>query len=346
MQRLMATRWPRLGWSAARREVRVGIVTALLVAAGVLAAAVLYAVPFDARTYVAEMSEAQSVRVGDDIRVAGVPVGTVKSLELRADRVVMRFTVRSNVFLGDQTSLDVRMLTIVGGHYVAVIPAGTKPIGQQHIPMDRVRLPYSLMQAFQDATQPLRAVDGDTLHRNLSALGDSLQQNPDSLRKLLDGVDTFVDVLDRQRSDVSKAVSLADEYLTAINGARGELRRLIEKINLLETLLVDHRAELRQAVEALDRVVNRLGGLQPAWESTLKPMAEQLSAAADRLRGLGDKLEPLITAVHDLLEKFQQMVLPDGQLGVDRSGSTITGDPAAVAALVGSVCVPVPGKAC
>ncbi|MGW4535505.1 MlaD family protein [Nocardia sp. NPDC004340] len=315
-----------------RRELRAGLVAAVVFAAGLLAAAVLYAVPFGARTYVAELSEAQSVQAGDDVRVAGVPVGTVKDLELRPDRVIMRFTVRSGVFLGDLTSLDIRMLTVVGGHYVAVVPAGTKPLGQQHIPSDRVRLPYSLIQAFQDATAPLRAMNGNTLRGNLSALAGSLEQSPGSLREVLNGVQGFVDVLDRQRADVSRAVALADEYVTAIDGARGELRRLIEKINLLETLLVNNRAELREAVRSLDRVVNRLGGLQPAWESTLKPMAEQLSTAATRLTELGGKLEPLITAVHGLLEKFQQLVLPDGQLGVTDVAAT--------------VCVPVPGKAC
>lgn len=317
----------------------------LAFAVALVAAAVVHSIPFGERTYVAELSEAQSVAVGDDVRVAGIPVGEVRSLDLRPDRVVMRFTVRSDVFLGDRTSLDIRMLTVVGGHYVAVVPAGTVPLGDQPIPMDRVRLPYSLMQVFQDATRPLQAVDGKTLRANVSALADSLEQSPDGVRRLLDGVTSFVDVLDRQRTDVSKAVALADEYLTAVDSARGELRRLIDKINLLETLLVDHRSELREAVESLDRVVNRLGGLQPAWESTLKPMATQLSLAAGQLRDLGDRLDPLVTSVQELLRKFQQLVLPDGRLGVDRAGTAVPGPPLDPA-LLPNVCVPVPGRTC
>lgn len=365
MQRLSG-RWPgrltlrtadRSASAVRRRELRLGLVGALFAVLVLVAAAVVYIVPIGQQSFTADLSEAQSVQVGDDVRIAGVPVGKVKSLRLYPDRVVMRFTVKSGVFIGDQSTLDVRMLTVVGGHYVALLPAGSAPLGDKVIPADRVRLPYSLMQVFQDAEQPIREIDGNALRRNLGDLATSLAQAPDSLRNLLGGIEQFVDTINRQRADVSKAIALTDEYTNAIDTARGSLHRLVDKVNLLETLLVNHRAELRTAVDTLDRVVGRLGGLKPAWDSTLRPMATQLAAAATQLMTLGHNLEPVIGQVQQLGAKLRQMVLPDGQVHIDQSGRTIVApgvDPAAALAPAApvtpaapvAICVPVPGKAC
>lgn len=326
-----------------RKEIRFGIFGAVLVALGMLAAAVLYAVPFGKTTYTAELSEAQSVKEGDDVRLAGVSVGSVESLELKPDRVVMEFTVKSDVFLGDQTSLDIRMLTVVGGHYVALFPAGNAPLGDKPIPADRVRLPYSLIQTFQDATTPLNELDGDTLRRNLAALDESLTSAPETLRTTLDTVGGYIDAIDRQRSQVSNAIAVADEYVTMYDGAKTDLGRLMDNVNLLETVLIDKRAELREAVALLNSVVQRLTALTPAWESTLKPRAQQLADALPRLEDMGGKLEPMIASTQQLSEKLRSLVIPEEGLVLDRSGQTV---PAPSGLDLSSVCVPLPGKEC
>ncbi|WP_431957574.1 MlaD family protein [Nocardia lijiangensis] len=326
-----------------RKEIRFGIIGVALVALGILAAAVLYVVPFGKTTYTAELSEAQSVKTGDDVRLAGVSVGSVESLELKPDRVVMRFTVKSEVFLGDQTSLDIRMLTVVGGHYVALFPAGNAPLGDKPIPADRVRLPYSLIQTFQDATTPLNELDGDMLRRNLSALDESLTSAPETLRTTLDTVGGYIDAIDRQRAQVSNAIAVADEYVTMYDGAKTDLGRLMDNVNLLETVLIDKRAELRESVALIDSVVQRLAALAPAWESTLKPRAQQLAGALPRLEEMGGKLEPMIASTKQLSEKLRSLVIPEEGVVLDRSGQTV---PAPSGLDLSSVCVPVPGKEC
>ncbi|MFF0533038.1 MCE family protein [Nocardia amikacinitolerans] len=326
-----------------RKEIRFGIFGVVLVALGMLAAAVLYAVPFGKTTYTAELSEAQSVKEGDDVRLAGVSVGSVESLELKPDRVVMKFTVKSDVFLGDKTSLDIRMLTVVGGHYVALFPAGDAPLGDKPIPADRVRLPYSLIQTFQDATTPLNELDGDTLRRNLAALDQSLTSAPETLRTTLDTVGGYIDAIDRQRTQVSNAIAVADEYVTMYDGAKTDLGRLMDNVNLLETVLIDKRAELREAVALLNSVVQRLAALTPAWESTLKPRAQQLADALPRLEEMGGKLEPMIASTQQLSEKLRLLVIPEEGVVLDRSGETV---PAPAGLDLSSVCVPVPGKEC
>ncbi|MFE3102054.1 MlaD family protein [Nocardia tengchongensis] len=319
-----------------KRHLRQGIIGAIVLVLGLAAAGALYVIPFGKHTYTAELSEAQSVKAGDDVRVAGISVGEVESLELKPDKVVMRFTVKSDVFLGDQTSLDIRMLTIVGGHYVAVFPAGSKPLGAAAIPADRVRLPYSLIETFQDAADPLAEIDGSTLNKNLAALGNSIDGAPDTLRTTLQTVRTYVDALDKQRTQVSNAVAVADEYVRMYDGAKTDLGRLMDNANLLVTVLDDKHSEMAEAIRLLSDVLGRLGGAQPTW-TDLKP---KLTEAITQLEQLGQKFEPTLTAAQGLQKKLSDLVIPDGGIAVDRSRQTVT-LPAAP-----KVCVPVPGKDC
>ncbi|MEU1209587.1 MlaD family protein [Nocardia sp. NPDC005825] len=319
-----------------KRHLRQGVIGAIVVVLGLTAAGALYVIPFGKHTYTAELSEAQSVKAGDDVRVAGISVGEVKSLELKPDKVVMRFTVKDDVFLGDQTSLDIRMLTIVGGHYVAVFPAGSKPLGSAAIPADRVRLPYSLIETFQDAATPLAEIDGSTLNQNLAALGTSIDGAPDTLRTTLRTVGTYVDALNKQRSQVSNAVAVADEYVRMYDGAKTDLGRLMDNANLLVTVLDDKHSEMAEAIRLLSDVLGRLGGAQPAW-TDLKPM---LTDAITQLEQLGQKFEPTLAAAQGLQKKLSELVIPDGGVQIDQSRQTVT-LPAQP-----QVCVPVPGKDC
>lgn len=317
-----------------KRELRRGVIGAALLVVALVAVGVLFVVPFGKQTYTAELSEAQSVKIGDDVRIAGISVGEVKTLELKPDRVIMTFTVDSDVFLGDQTSLDIRMLTIVGGHYVAVFPAGERELGSSAIPADRVRLPYSLVQTFQDAAAPLAALDGNSLNRNLAALGDSFAAAPDSLRTTLSTVGAYVDMLERQRTQVSNAVAVADEYVTMYDGAKSDLGRLMDNANLLVTVLEDKHTEMAEALRLLGGVVARLAGAQPAWDESLKT---KLTDAIDQLEELGRRFEPTLAAAQSLQHRFAELVIPADGVHVDQSQQTVTVPP---------VCVPVPGKDC
>ncbi|MGY0503638.1 MlaD family protein [Nocardia sp. FBN12] len=314
------------------RELRMGIIGLSLVVLFIIAAGVVYVVPLGKDTYTAELSEAQSVREGDDVRLAGISVGSVTSLELKPDKVIMRFTVKNDVFVGDQTSLDVRMLTVVGGHYVALYPAGSKPLGEKAIPTDRIRLPYSLIETFQDATAPLAAVDGDTVRNNLAAANSAIATSPESLRTTLDTVGKYVEMLDRQRAQVSKSIAVVDEYILMYDGAKADLGRLMDNVNMLEDLLLSKKAEMAEAVRLLTSVVNRLAGLAPTWDSTLKPQVQALADALPRLGELSGQLEPVIGTVGALQTKLSQLATPEAGVVVDESSAR--------------VCVPLPGKAC
>lgn len=289
------------------------------------------------RTYSAEMTQAGSVRPGDDVRIAGIPVGKVTALTLLPDRVRMDFTVAADAFLGDQTTLDIRMLTFVGGYYVAVLPAGTQPLGAAVIPQERVILPYNLTQAFQDAVDPVRRIDGNVLRRDLAALSTSIDKSPDAVRAAVRAAGDVVTILDEQNADISRTLAIADEYLTALDTNADVLAKLLITLGTLEQIIQTNKVQVAQSLRDLAVVLQDVTPLGRAWDASLKQRAQPLADAIPALEQLGGRLGELLDAVRALQQRLLPLLPADGGVTVDQSGATIP---------VPAVCIPLPGGGC
>ncbi|MEU1204987.1 MlaD family protein [Nocardia sp. NPDC005825] len=318
-----------------RREVRLGLLGLGLVVVVAAGSAVVYELPLGKHTYHADLSEAGSIKVGDSVRVAGIPVGSVRGLELLADRVRMTFTVDGDVFLGDATTLDVRMLTAIGGHYLAVLPAGQKPLGDTVIAQDRVRLPYSLMQVFQDAARPVGEIDGTTVRKNFAALSSAIAAGPDSVRRLGQAVDTLVDIMNTQRDDISRVLAVADEYVTAVDQHKDRLFGLISALRRVEDAIFVREHEIVAGLTVTNRLLARLTALRPAWDESLKPLVDKVAELIPELTELGTNTSAALASVQDTLQRLQQLISPQGGITVDQSDRTLDG-----------ICIPLPGAGC
>ncbi len=289
------------------------------------------------RTYSAEMAQAGSVRTGDDVRLAGIPVGKVTALTLLPDRVRMEFTVAEDAFLGDQTTLDIRMLTFVGGYYLAVLPAGTKPLGAAVIPMERVIVPYNLTKAFQDAVEPVRRIDGSVFRQDLAALSTAIDKSPDAVRSTVRAAGDVVAILDQQNADISRALSIADEYLTALDANADVLADLIITLGTLEQIIQTNKVQVAESLYDLAVILQDLTPLGRAWDTSIKERAQPLADAIPALEQLGGRLGALLDAVRAFEQRLLPLMPAGGGVSVDQSGATIQ---------LPAVCVPLPGGGC
>jgi phospholipid/cholesterol/gamma-HCH transport system substrate-binding protein len=111
--------------------------TEVLVGGGVLAAALafgIYAVQstgFSLRTegypLTASFRSLEGVNVGTDVRLAGVKVGTVTSMELNPDtfRADATMIIREGVAIPDDSAVVVASEGLLGGNYVEISPGGS-----------------------------------------------------------------------------------------------------------------------------------------------------------------------------------------------------------------------------
>src|SRR6266705_222937 len=119
--------------------------------------------------YSAAFSEAAGLKPNDEVRVAGVKVGTVSSVGLEGNHVKVTFRVK-HAFIGDQSTLSIKIKTLLGAKYLAVDSVGdTKQKAGSEIGPPcksgvadsscRTMSPFDIYPAFQQLTQTVGDID-------------------------------------------------------------------------------------------------------------------------------------------------------------------------------------------
>jgi phospholipid/cholesterol/gamma-HCH transport system substrate-binding protein len=75
----------------------------------------------------ASFTSVDGVSPGTDVRLNGIKIGTVSSMELdpKTYQAVLHFTVRSDVQIPDDSSVKITSAGLLGGEYLAIVPGGS-----------------------------------------------------------------------------------------------------------------------------------------------------------------------------------------------------------------------------
>ena len=227
-----------------------------------LVAAMVYVSPPGNRIVTFSTDDASSITPGITVRIAGITVGKIKDLSIEPDQVRVRATVEGSAFVGDQSNVQVRMLTVVGGYYVNIDSLGDAPLGDRVIPRDRVTMPYSLIRALADATNVTERVQTAPINQSLNEIQQGLAgPNLESISSIVDAGTKLTDTLDRQQGQMTAILNLSDEYIQHLSNYRGQLQQLIEKISILEQTLVLYGKGFAGALQGMGNVMQGIGTL-------------------------------------------------------------------------------------
>ncbi len=117
---------PNIKPLAERNRFVVGLVGIAVLVAAVVAAFSYDKIPFVKGTsdYSAYFAEAGGIKPGSDVRVSGLSVGRVSDVKLDGTKVLVDFTVRNGVELGDRTEAAIKAETVLGTKMLEITPRG------------------------------------------------------------------------------------------------------------------------------------------------------------------------------------------------------------------------------
>lgn len=183
--------------------------------------------------------DAVSISPGDTVRIAGIVVGKVKDLAIEPKQVRVRASVDRDAFVGDQSQIEVRMLTVVGGYYVTINSLGDVPLGSRPIPLSRVTLPYSLIRTLADTTKITDNIATKPINQSINQVQQGLTgANTDAITELLNAGNAITQNLERQRGQISSVLEFSNEYIRELNNNRELLEYMISRVSILEESFV------------------------------------------------------------------------------------------------------------
>ncbi len=270
----------------------------------------------------ASFAEATQLAQESDVRISGVPVGKVKTLEpdKKTGRTIAVIEMDSQYApVHADAKAILRQKTLLGETYVELTPGSSdaKEIPENgtlaSTQISKTVELDEILRAFDPKTRAAFQTWMQTQAQGIDGYGRDLNDALGNLAPFAEDTASLVDILNRQQGAVQRLVSNSGVVFGALSERQGQLRSLIRNSNLVFSTTAARDRELQETFVALptfedeSRVtVRRLAEfardtdplvtqLRPAARE-LSPTLQDLALLAPDLKGLLEELDPLIDA--------------------------------------------------
>lgn len=293
--------------------------TAFLVAAALMVAILVVTLGnvHSGRTveYQATFGDVSGLAAGDEVRVASVTVGQVKSVDVgRLAEVHVRFSVDDTVELTTSTTATVRYKNLVGDRFLELAP-GTQP-GRA------VRAGGSL-----DGRNTLAALDLDALldgfkplfvglsPAQINALSGELVQvlqgQQGAIYRLVSTLSSFTGTIATRESVIGRVVNNLKTVLGSLDAHGDSVGTTIDQLALLVSELSSNAPEVLDAVDKIERMASDTAELVRQARSSITPDLKHLHEVASNLSASSGTLQDVLT----MWPKHYQSLLRTGSYG-------------------------------
>ncbi|HWA65784.1 MAG TPA: MCE family protein [Mycobacteriales bacterium] len=276
---------------------------------GVLAAVILLpkvSLFSASRTYSADFAEAAGLSTGDDVRVAGIPQGTVTGVHLDSAVIRVDFTLPKSVHLGADTSASIEVATLLGTKYVEITPAGGGTLDPSTtIPVSRTQVPFDLADVTNGLSATVSGLDIPTLRKALATVSTTFAHTPTVTRRLLHGLAGISNVVVSRQSQLQDLVRSTRSVTATLVSQRSDLDQLFLDADQVLATLHARRAIIHELLVDSSRLGRELARLVAHNAATLGPLLTRLHVVTTLLRNddhvLGHAVDLLAPASRGLV---------------------------------------------
>ncbi|RMI31049.1 MCE family protein [Nocardia stercoris] len=234
-------------------------------------------------TYTAEFTEAAGLHAGNEVRIAGVKVGSVSGVSLDGDRVLVKFRTQ-DAWIGDETTASIQIKTLLGQKYLALDPRGTKVADpSKRIPLSRTVSPYDVVDAFSDAASSIENTNTAQLAQSMQVLADAFSGTPADIRSSIDGVERLSETVAKRDDQLKQLFAATSKTTKVLADRNAEFERLIANGGQLLTELNTRQQSIKQLLTGAKTVSAELTALVADNEQQTTPALENLKKAIDML---------------------------------------------------------------
>ena len=232
------------------------------------------------REYKAVFVDATGVVKGDDVRVAGVKVGTVDDVEVvDRTRALVTFTVSNATAVTGATNATIRYRNLVGQRYIAlrqeVGDTARLPDGAT-IPVSRTAPALDLTVLFNGFKPLFRALSPSDLNKLSYEVVQVFQGEGGTLEGLLQHTASVTSTLADRDQVISALIDNLNEVLDHLGDRDEQLSRLIVSFRELVGGLKDDRQAILGSLDAIsDLSVETAGlvsGIRPPFVRDIKEL--------------------------------------------------------------------------
>lgn len=244
--------------------------------------------------YTAVFSESSGLNPDDEVRIAGVKVGTVTGVGLTGvDDSAVKVTFRvKNAFIGDQTQAIIKIKTVLGRKYLELDSLGTrKQDPNSTIPLSRTLTPYDVYPAFADLTKTIGNIDTGLLGRSMETIAQTFKGTPGDVGATLNGLSRLSNTIASRDQALRTLLARANSVTSVLADRSAQFSQILTDGNLLLQELDARRDAIRTLFINTSELSLQISGLVADNQKTLKPALDQLHGVLDVLQKNSDNID-------------------------------------------------------
>lgn len=260
-------------------------------------------------TITAYFTSATAIYPGDDVRVAGVKVGTIKSIDPRGTKAMMTLRVDRDVPIPADAKAVIVSQNLVGSRYVQLAPAygadgetsGPTMRDGAVIDTDRTAVPIEWDEVKAQLTRlatdlgPSSTVSRTSVGRFIESTADALDGNGDKLRETIKQLSGLSRILADGSGNIVDVIANLQTFVTVLRDSNAQIVSFQDRLATVSSVLDGSRSDLDGALTNLSSAVV---DIKRFVAGSRNQVSEQVDRLGDVIRNLSDNQVALKNLLH------------------------------------------------
>lgn len=219
----------------------IGTAGSLFMTAGVFA---------DRYAVTARFADSAGLKPGDAVRVAGVRVGQVSSVEASGRQVAAKLMINKGIELSGDTTAAVIVETLLGQKYVRLETGQdwAAPLGDGSV-IENGSTPTEVLDLQNIGTPLLEETDAKAMNDTLERLAAITEGKREQVVEIIDGLNALTSEVNQRKVETSRLLESASTLTNTLAARDAELAAAVENLNVVVSGLAERRAELVRLLE-------------------------------------------------------------------------------------------------
>jgi virulence factor Mce-like protein len=308
---------------------------------------------FGPKTITAYFTSATAIYPGDQVRVSGVKVGTIKSIEPQGTQAKMTLKVDHDVPIPADAKAVIVTQNLVAARYVELTPAyrtsgpimddgAVIPVERTAVPVEWNEVQKQLMRLATDLG-PNAKVTTPSISRFIDSAANALQGNGDKLRQTLAQLSGVARTIANGSGNIVDIIKNLQTFVTALRDSNIQMVQFNNRLATLTSVVNDSKSDLDAALTDLSTAV---GEVQRFIAGTRDEASEQIDRLGKAIQPLVDQhmaLENILHGAPNALSNFFNDYNADTGTIVGGFGIVDFANPVQSGLLISPAGLPVPG---
>ncbi|MGZ6777644.1 MAG: MCE family protein [Mycobacterium sp.] len=286
------------------RALKFGLAAVLAVALVGGVAVVIQQSFFRPTTITAYFTKTVAIYPGDEVRIAGVKVGTINSIEPVGTQAKMSMRVNRGISVPADAKAVIVAQNLISARYVQLAPAyesGPTMRDGAVIPLDRTAIPVEWDEVKEQLMRlaselgPDKGMSTGSVGRFIDSAANALDGNGPKLRQTLAQLSGVGRILADGSGNIVDTIANLQTFVTALRDSNDQIVQFQNNFATLTSVLNDSSSDLDAALKNLSAVV---GETQRFIAGTRDKTAEQIRLLGDVTQTLADHRLDLENVLH------------------------------------------------